>query len=137
MRDAMLDARLRPPATLGMLSANPAHRSFFREQLQRLAGSVVHGLEPVWWTPVKAARTDAVSCKPLTGRAAVADPPVMLVLGPTRPSRPQRSRSFTVPRAMRALVERCLAQAPVVRPSAQELLEAFASWRSGSFGKRP
>lgn len=27
------------PATLGTLSANPAHRSFFRERLQRLAGS--------------------------------------------------------------------------------------------------
>lgn len=29
------------PATLGALSANPAHRSFFREGLQRLAGARV------------------------------------------------------------------------------------------------
>jgi len=34
---------VKPPATLGTLSANPAHRSFFRERLQRLAGA--QGLE--------------------------------------------------------------------------------------------
>jgi hypothetical protein len=39
----MLEAHVKPPATLGMLSANPAHRSFFRERLQRLAGA--RGLE--------------------------------------------------------------------------------------------
>ncbi len=39
----MLEPHVKPPATLGMLSANPAHRSFFRERLQRLAGA--RGLE--------------------------------------------------------------------------------------------
>ncbi|MDP1920583.1 MAG: hypothetical protein Q8L14_30350 [Myxococcales bacterium] len=39
----MLEPAVKPPATLGMLSANPPHRSFFRERLQRLAGP--RGLE--------------------------------------------------------------------------------------------
>jgi hypothetical protein len=42
-RDAKLKRLVKPHATLGMLSANPAHRSFFRERLTRLAGA--RGLE--------------------------------------------------------------------------------------------